>query len=197
MRVEDHQLAEDGRAGERRGALRTALAAASRGACAGTGRARGRTALGQRGDIGGGILVRRALPLRRGATFRRLVIRPPRRRVVRARSNACAPVRVRLSPQSALRASRSSRSIRAARISAVAARIQAYSRRGVRRPNADASWLVSVRPRVPSHVGGRMRVPRGGEPRSRNGRVRMVERRWERGSSSTRMREMQRAQGGR
>jgi hypothetical protein len=56
----------------------------SRGTCAGAGRARGRAAFGQRGDVGGGILVRRALPSGRGAAFRRLVIRPPR-------SNAYAP----------------------------------------------------------------------------------------------------------
>jgi hypothetical protein len=95
MRVENHQLPKAGRAGEQRGALRTALAAASRGACAGVGRARGRTAFGKRGDIDGGILVRRTLPSsRRGVSS-------PRHTPSAEKSRARAVQRVRARPGAA------------------------------------------------------------------------------------------------
>jgi hypothetical protein len=74
VQVDDHQLAEGGRAAERRTSPRTALAAARtgkapRGARAGAGRARRRQALIQRrAHVSAGV-ERRAWPSRRGTVL--------------------------------------------------------------------------------------------------------------------------------
>jgi hypothetical protein len=86
--------------------------ASSRGGCARAGRARGRSALGQRGDAGAGVVFRRARPSCRDTVLQCLFIRPPWRGAVGGSARTVQEgIRCWAAPRrGASRASRSSRS---------------------------------------------------------------------------------------